>query len=162
MIFHIRNIHSHQIGPNSLSNQAVKKLKPGESMDRCPRCGGPSIVHPESEPLPKSPSPQKLKANLLLRRKGYSLPIPNTNKASPIAKAWKSFDECKKSEVVVSEYADCTRKACAFSYCKNCHCERHVDGKCPWPPISSSPKSDEDTRDKRPSDKRRALRRLLK
>lgn len=142
-------------------NQAVKKLKPGQRMDRCPRCDGPSIVHPKSEPMPKSPSPQKLRTNLLWRRKVNSLPTLNPNNVSliSIAKAWKSFDERKKPEMVLSEYGECNLPSCAYSYCTKCHCDRHVDGNCLERPVNSS--SDEETRDKRPSDKRRALRRLL-
>lgn len=146
-------------------NQVVRKLKPGQKIARCPRCGGNSIVYAASEPLPPSPSPQKMKA-MLARRKGYSCPMPDTGHATIVTstKPWKSFDERKKSDAIISEYAACAALACGYSFCTNCNCERHIDSVCPVRPISSSPTSDEDTIILRPSDRRssrRNLRRLL-
>lgn len=146
--------------------QAVQKLKPGQSITRCPRCGGDSIVHMASEPVPSSPSPRKLKPSVLFaRRKGYSVPLPSTSAAAfgAATKAWKSFDDSKKTNAVTSEYAECVKLACGYSFCTKCHCERHTDSVCSARPISSSPTSDEDSTP-RPSDRRssrRNLRRLL-
>lgn len=128
-------------------NQVVQKLKIGQRIRKCPRCNGDSIVHAASEPQPSSPSPQKLRPNLLFsRRKGYSLPTPSSSKALVASmKAWKSCDDHKKSKRVHSEYAECTRLACAYSFCTNCNCDRHIDALCPRPLISSSPPSDEES-----------------
>lgn len=143
-------------------NQVVKKLKPGQKVRKCPRCNSSSIVYTASEPLPSTPSPRKLKPNLLFsRHKGYSLPMPSTSNTAVAAsaRAWKSIDGHKKADPVVSEYAECSWLPCGYSFCTYCNCERHVDSVCPRQSLSSSPSSDDDVC-VRPRSRRSALRRL--
>lgn len=145
-------------------NQVVKKLKPGQKVRKCPRCNSSSIVYTASEPSPSpsSPSPRKLKPNFLFsRHKGYSLPMPSTSNTAVAvsARAWKSIDGHKKADPVISEYAECSRLACGYSFCTSCNCERHVDSVCPRQSLSSSPSSEDDVC-VRPRSRRSALRRL--
>lgn len=63
--------------------------------------------------------------------------------------------------VVISEYAECSKKHCGYEFCTNCYGSRHHNAKCTKRPLGSSPKSDDDTPYRcEPRNRKRNLRRL--
>lgn len=139
-------------------------MKPGQNITKCPKCSGSSIVHPKTEKQIFPMSPRKSPRPFIIR-KGFSLETDLTKlKASQRSpqESWK-LEMQNKNKTIASEYGECTRIACGFKFCTNCHNEQHMNSVCPVKPLSTSPTtSDEDSPQKTAvrRSKRNRLRRL--